>query len=65
MARPSKANIPDGAPEQKAECFVLAKNHGLVVDGRTCQFYSAGTEFDPETDAKTIAALVQAGAIFE
>lgn len=57
--------MSDDAPEQKAERFVLAKNHGLIVDGRTCQFYAAGTEFDPESDAKTIAALVQAGAIFE
>jgi hypothetical protein len=64
MARPSKAT-PDDAPEQQAERFILKKNHGLIEDGRTCQFYAAGTEFDPATDAKTIAALVQAGAIFE
>lgn len=64
MARPSKTSTAETS-EQQSERFVLKKNHGLIVAGRACQFFEAGTEFDPATDAKTIAALVQAGAIFE
>jgi len=42
--------------------FVLLKNHGLHSDGRTSEFFAAGTEFDTERDARTITRLAQAGA---
>ncbi|MEX3933278.1 hypothetical protein AB4Y32_15995 [Paraburkholderia phymatum] len=63
MARP-KQDVAEQASAQKPG-FVLKKNHGLIVDGKTNQFFAAGTEFDPETDAKLIFALVQSGAVFE
>lgn len=59
------------AADSKAEAqndkpiFVLKKNHGLVVHGRSGQFFEAGTEFDPEADSELIAALSQSGAILE
>jgi hypothetical protein len=51
--------------EPKAERFVLKKNHGLLLHGRSSQHYLAGTEFDPVKDAALISQLAQSGAIFE
>ena len=45
--------------------FVLLKNHGLSPDGKTHQFFQAGTEFDPTKDKALIAKLAQAGAKLE
>lgn len=45
--------------------YVLLKNHGLLLNGRTHKFYGAGTEFDTVADAKLIAALINSGAKIE
>lgn len=53
------------AEEEKKPVFTLKKSAGFVANGRTCHHFSAGTQFDAEADAATIAALIRAGAIFE
>lgn len=70
-----KIDVVDDLPEvpevvavrsgRKPWRFVLARNHGLVVVGRACQFYPAGTELDAEKDAELISLLVKSGAQFE
>ncbi len=75
MARPYKRQptqsdaAEDAQPDTKAEdaqpqSFVLARNHGMVVAGRS-QFYERGTSLDPEKDGALISALVRSGATFE
>jgi hypothetical protein len=59
----------DAQPDTKAEdaqpkSFVLARNHGMVIDGRS-RFYSAGLSLDPEKDSALISTLVRSGATFE
>ena len=60
VAATDEAPIADASPK-----MVLKKNHGFLVNGRVSKFYPAGTEFDPEADAHTVAALIRTGAIFE
>ena len=43
--------------------FVLKKNHGLTLHGRSSKHYAAGTVFDPATDGELISQLVRGGAI--
>jgi hypothetical protein len=45
--------------------FVLLKNHGLHTDGRTCEFFEAGREFDAVKDSALISRLVRSGAELE
>lgn len=56
------APIGTPSPLVAPPTFILLKNHGLHADGRTSEFFAAGTEFDAERDARTIARLAQAGA---
>lgn len=58
------SDVPDGEIGCEPAHFVLARNHGLVVVGRACQFYPAGTVLDAETDAELISQLVKSGAQF-
>lgn len=66
MPRPKQevAQLAEQA-EPAVPRFVLKKNHGLVIAGKSHAFYPAGTEFDPESDAALISRLVQSGALFE
>lgn len=71
MAR-KKSDVADEQPDvvdvdagHKPSQFVLARNHGLVVVGRACQFYPAGTVLNTETDAELISLLAKSGAQFE
>jgi|GEM_PF-5015994 len=48
----------EASPRSKLK---LRKNHGKTNDGRVCDFYEAGTEFDLVEDAELIASLVQSG----
>lgn len=45
--------------------FVLKKNHGLTLQGRTHKFYEAGTTFDPAKDGELISQLIQSGAALD
>ncbi len=59
----------DAQPDTKADdvqpqSFVLARNHGIVIDGRS-RFYAAGLSLDPEKDSALISTLVRSGATFE
>jgi hypothetical protein len=66
MGRPPKAaTAQDESPVEASPKMVLKKNHGLLIQGRVNKFYPAGSEFDFETDAALISALVQSGAVFE
>ncbi|HEX8894462.1 MAG TPA: hypothetical protein VF783_14120 [Terriglobales bacterium] len=63
MARkPNEMPVEEQKPSGK---FVLKKNHGMVIAGKSHAFYPAGTELDPATDAALIFQLVQSGAQFE
>lgn len=64
MPRPAKQEVPE-AIEPAAPRFVLKKNHGLTILGKSHRHFTAGTEFDPATDADLILRLIQSGAIFE
>lgn len=70
MARQPRAAAQEtGAQEQDAKetnapRFVLAKNHGMIIDGRS-HFFPGGTEFDPASDGALISALHRTGATFE
>ena len=70
MARQPRSAQEQGEPaqesaqEQGEPRFVLARNHGMVVAGRS-RFYPAGTEFDANDDGALISALVRSGATFE
>lgn len=62
---PEVPEVPEVGTGRNLPRFVLARNHGLVVVGRACQFYPAGTELDAEKDAELISLLVKSGAQFE
>ncbi len=67
MARQPRADQQpqaDQDADQQPQAFVLARNHGMIVDGRS-RFYEAGFKLDPENDGALISALVQSGASFE
>ncbi|SDR37600.1 hypothetical protein SAMN05443245_5243 [Paraburkholderia fungorum] len=65
MPRPKQEPVVAESGEPKAERFVLKKNHGLLLQGRSSQHFSAGTEFDPIKDRELVSQLFQSGAIFE
>ena len=54
----------ENAQAQSEPRFVLARNHGIVVGGRS-RFYPAGTEFNASEESALISALVRSGATFE
>lgn len=67
MARQPRAEqAPQGEQdaEQAPQAFVLARNHGMVVHGRS-HFYPAGLDLDADKDAELISALVRSGASFK
>ena len=67
MARQPRADQqpqPDQDADQQPQAFVLARNHGIVMDGRS-RFYEAGLTLHPEKDGALISALVRSGASFE
>lgn len=67
MARKKSEDLADDSAfaEVIQDRFVLAKSHGVVVAGKACKFYPAGTEFDPEEDSGLISILCKSGAQFE
>jgi len=60
-AQPDQVAQPEDAQPQS---FVLARNHGMVVAGRS-QYYERGLSLDPDKDATLISSLVRSGATFE
>jgi hypothetical protein len=68
MILPEHQPAVDAAPQCPAASpvvFVLLKNHGLHADGRTCEFFEAGREFDAVKDSALISRLVRSGAELE
>lgn len=55
----------DELPVEQKVKFMLMKNHGVIIDGKTNKLYEAGTEFDPESDSALISALIRSGAALE